>query len=145
MTRLELLRARRDGNRLYFSANREHPLFPELRGLALKTVALGDALSLALRDDRIQIAFVFGSIARGGEGSSSDVDLMVLGTLSLRGLTDLLSGLTEQIGRVINPHIMTIAEYKRRLEKKDHFLTSLQGEPRIFIRGSADELGRLAS
>src|SRR2546430_11306403 len=47
----------------------------------------------------ISIAFVFGSLAQSRERAHSDVDLMVVGTIGLRQLTKLLSGVSEKIGR----------------------------------------------
>ena len=58
--------------------DRLSPLYPELRNLVLKTVGLADILRAALQDERIQVAFVFGSIAEGKETADSDVDLLSL-------------------------------------------------------------------
>jgi len=36
LVRIKLLTTRKDGNRLYYSANSEHPLFPDIRNLVSK-------------------------------------------------------------------------------------------------------------
>ncbi|MBI2116276.1 MAG: nucleotidyltransferase domain-containing protein, partial [candidate division NC10 bacterium] len=79
LKRLGLLDSRADGNRLWYQANRGHPLYPEIHRLVLKTSGLVDVLRTTLKDPRIEWAFVFGSIARGEETAGSDVDLMVVG------------------------------------------------------------------
>ena len=106
----------------------------------MKTSGLAAVLKSALRDKRIQAAFVFGSIARGEEKAVSDVDLMVIGNLGLRDLSIRLSGITEKIGREINPHVLHGDEFRKRIQAKEHFVSSVMQAPKIFIVGSRDEL-----
>ncbi|MFH1679114.1 MAG: nucleotidyltransferase domain-containing protein [Candidatus Eisenbacteria bacterium] len=145
LERLDLIVGRRAGNRLYFSANREHPLFPDIRNLALKTAGLADLLRAALAEEKILVAFVFGSIARGKEKAGSDVDLLIVGEVGLRQVTRALKGMTERIGREVNPHVLSPDEFRRRSAAKDHFLTTVLRDPKIFIVGSEDDLAGLAS
>ena len=109
----------------------------------MKTNGLVGLLQEALTDDDILLAFVFGSIARGETQAKSDVDLMIIGSLGLRRLTKLLSGVAEQIGREINPHIMTMSELKQRKRQHDHFLTTVLQAPKLFIKGTDDELAAM--
>ena len=82
--RLDLVSKRRDGNRLYYSANQQHPVFSEIQALVVKTVGLLDLLKGALDHQKeIRVAFVFGSLAGGSEKAESDIDLMVIGYLGL--------------------------------------------------------------
>jgi uncharacterized protein len=140
LVRLDLIQGRRDGNRLYYRANRENSLYADIRNVVLKTIGLVDALKDALEDDRIRIAFVFGSIAKGEEKVGSDVDLMVIGDLGLRYLTKLLSGVSEKIGREINPHILSEEEFQKRIESKEHFISNVLKSPKIIIIGSDNDL-----
>ncbi len=141
LLRLDLVKKRKDGNRLYYRANKEHPLYPDIRSLVLKTIGLGDILKNALRQvSDISIAFVFGSIARHDEMAGSDVDLMVIGKLGLRKLTGMLSGMSEQIGREINPYVLSVNEFVKRKTKREHFMTQVLEAPKIFIIGSENEL-----
>ena len=143
LARLDLVCSRRDSNRVYYRANSESPLFPEIRGLVIKTVGLVDVLRDVLRDERIRSAFVFGSLARGEEKAHSDVDLMVIGSIRLRPLSGLLSGISERIGREINPHVLSDAEFKKRQNEKDHFLTRVMESPKIFIAGNQNDLSAM--
>jgi predicted nucleotidyltransferase len=141
LLRLDLVKKRKDGNRLYYRANKEHPLYPDIRSLILKTIGLGDILKDALRQDSdISIAFVFGSIARHEETAGSDVDLMVIGKLGLRKLTGMLSGVTEHIGREINPYVLSVNEFVKRKTNREHFITQVLEAPKIFIIGNANDL-----
>lgn len=143
LIRLGVVAARQDGNRTYYHANVEHPLYPDIRSLVRKTSGLTEVLREALGEGEIQIAFVFGSVASGAERAASDVDLMVIGAISLRQLSKRLSGLAAKLGREINPHVLTPAEFARRIKERDHFITSVLETPRLFVIGSEDELGKL--
>jgi len=139
--RLGLIKKRRDGNRLYYQANKEHPLYSDIRNIILKTIGLVDIIQDKLKQARdIKIAFVFGSIARHDEKAQSDVDLMIIGKLGLRKVIALLSGISEKIGREINPHVMTVDEYRRRASQGEHFISRILQEPKIFIVGNENEL-----
>lgn len=141
LLRLDLVKKRKDGNRLYYRANKGHPLYPDIRSLVLKTIGLVDILKNALREDSdISIAFVFGSIALHEETAGSDVDLMVVGKLGLRKLTGMLSGVPEQIGREINPYVLSVNEFVKRKTKREHFITQVLEAPKIFIIGNENDL-----
>ena len=140
LVRLDLVQSRRDSNRVYYRAKTENPLYPEIRNLVLKTSGLADVLKSALVDKRIRVAFVFGSIARGDETATSDIDLMVIGQLGLRDLSRLLSGIQEKIGREVNPYVLKEEELRKRVRAKEHFVSSVLESPKIFIVGSHHEL-----
>ena len=139
LKRLGLVDDRRSGNRIYFRANRDHPLYPDIHQLVIKTVGLVDILSAAIDKADIAVAFVFGSIAQSKEVAHSDVDLMVIGRIGLRKLTSLLSGVSEKIGREINPHVMTEDEYRDRVKSEDHFVKNVLAGPKLFIIGTEDD------
>ena len=140
LTRIGVVTARKDGNRVYYRANVEHPVHDDLRSLVLKTNGLAGLFAQALQDEQIVLGFIFGSVARNETRAKSDVDLMIIGSLGLRRLTGLLSGLTERVGREINPHILTPHEFKERLASGDHFLTSVLAAPKLFVKGTQHEL-----
>jgi len=139
--RLDLVSKRRDGNRLYYSANQQHPLFSEIQALVVKTVGLLYILKGALDHQKeIRVAFVFGSLAEGSEKAGSDIDLMVIGDIGLRSLTRLLVGLTETLGREINPYVLTTEEFSHRKSENEHFLNQVLKDSKLFIIGDEDDL-----
>jgi predicted nucleotidyltransferase len=144
LLRLDIITRIKDGNRSYYKANTDHPLYPDIRNLVLKTNGLADLLKTALSADaKIKIAFVFGSFARKEEKAVSDVDLMVVGDIGLRKLTGLLMDVSEKLGREINPYRLTESEFIKRKKDKDHFLQEVLESPKIFITGTEDELKRM--
>jgi len=140
LVRLDLISGRKDSNRIYYRANRQSPLYPEIRNLVLKTAGLVDVFRDALQDPRVQLAFVFGSVAGGKETAGSDVDLFIIGDIGFRGLSELLSGISEEIGREINPHVMNSAEFQNRVETGEHFVSRILESPKIFIVGTEYDL-----
>jgi predicted nucleotidyltransferase len=136
----DLVVARRDSNRLYYMANKEHPLYNIICSLVLRTVGLVGILNQKLEHRDISLAFVFGSFAEGRVRAGSDVDLMVIGSPGLRQVTQWLSGVTERTGRDINPYVMTREEFIEKKLSGDHFLREVLSSPKIFICGNEDEL-----
>ncbi len=145
LSRLGVVEARQDGNRTYYHANVAHPLYPDIRNLVWKTSGLTDVLGEALGKADIEVAFVFGSIASGTATATSDIDLMVIGTITLRQLGKRLSGLATKLGREINPHVLTSAEFARRKQARDHFLSTVLAAPKLFVMGGENELTRLGA
>jgi predicted nucleotidyltransferase len=139
-----LVRRRKDGNRVCYSANDAHPLASDIRQIVLKTAGLADVLAEALADDAIRCAWVFGSVAAGTAVADSDVDLVVVGDIGLRKLSQLLAGVGDRLGREINPHVLSPAEYAKRVAAKEHFVSSVMRSKKIFVKGSEHELSTMA-
>ncbi len=87
------------GSQVFYRANRDHPIFPELRALLAKTLGVFELLKKALAPlaSRIDFAFVYGSVARGDDNAASDIDLMVVGRVSLDDILDAVSPLEKQL------------------------------------------------
>jgi DNA-binding transcriptional ArsR family regulator len=84
LSEVGILKTHRQGRMVYYQANTDSPVFPDLRGLLFKTAGIVDVLAQALKplSARLRTAFVYGSIAAGGEQSDSDIDLMIVGQVS---------------------------------------------------------------
>ncbi|MFP5226283.1 MAG: nucleotidyltransferase domain-containing protein [Acidobacteriota bacterium] len=129
------------GNQVFYRANQEHPDFPELRALVAKTSGVFQMLRAALApiSDKIRMAFVYGSVARGEEKAASDIDLMVIGSVSLDDVLDAVAPAEKQLGRPVNPTIYTFDDLKKRLRSGNHFLQSLKESKKVFLIGNEDE------
>jgi predicted nucleotidyltransferase len=137
-----LLERRRDGRRSYLRANAGSPLFADLRGLLEKTRGLVPALTKALKPfgDRIELAFLYGSIASGEEHSASDVDLAIIGTLRQIDLLPALRKLEARFHREVNVTLFSPQEFRTRLAAGDHFLSSVLKGKTILLKGTLHEL-----
>jgi DNA-binding transcriptional ArsR family regulator len=135
---------KREGKHVYFQAATESPIFHELQGLILKTVGLVDVIRDALRPlaDRIEWAFIYGSIARAGEHSASDVDLMIIGHVGLAGVSSPLRKAERRLGRAVNPTTYTTDEFAAKVKSNHHFITTVLRSKKLFIFGDSREFGR---
>ena len=132
-----ILRQRRDGNRMYFQPNPNCPFLAELQGLMLKTVGLVDVLQEALDPftDRIDWAFVYGSMARSEELASSDVDLMIIGRVGLADITPALRRAEGRLNRLVNPTLYSREEFATKLAAGHAFLRAVLDGEKLFILG----------
>ena len=140
-----ILRRTIRGHQVYYQANPECPVFPELKGLVVKTSGAADVLrgALALLAGRIKVAFIYGSVARLQQTNASDVDLMVVGAVSFGDVVATLSTAQELIHREINPTVYSPAEFSSKLKARHHFLSSVLRNEKVFVVGDEHELARL--
>lgn len=140
LTALGIITSRRDGNRICYRARTEHPLYSDIHGMVRKTSGLAEALAESLRGTDVRVAFVFGSMASGEANVESDIDLMVVGSLTLRELTKRLLGAAARLGREINSHVLSAGEFLRRKKTRDRFLTAVLKSPKLYVIGDDREL-----
>src|SRR5579863_4722383 len=135
------------GNQVFYRANQEHPEYPELRALLAKTTGVFQILKTALVPlaSRIKLAFVYGSVARGEEKATSDIDLMVIGTVSLDEVLDAVGPVEKQLRRPVNPTIYSLGDVRARLREGNHFLQSLKKSKKVFLIGDEDEFRKVSA
>ena len=134
-----------DGRKLY-EVNRQSPIFEELRGLILKTVGLSEPLTKALQSlsKKIDVAFVYGSVAKGEDSAKSDIDLMIVAQeAAYSEVFEALQKAEKKLHRPINPTIMAPGEWKQKLSERNSFVTKIAQQPKLFVFGSDDELKRI--
>ena len=146
LTSIGILQREERGNRVYVRINRRHPIFPELRAIFLKTVAVGDQIRGALADaTEIDLAFIYGSVAANTDTPESDIDLFIVGETTLSSITPILSELEKPLGREINASVYKAAEVAMRKKEGDPFIGSVLGESKIFLIGTEEEMRRMLS
>jgi predicted nucleotidyltransferase len=139
MEQAGLLESRRLGQLKLYKLNIRHPLYNDLKGIVAKTVGLEETIRGELgRIEGIEAACIYGSFARGEERSSSDVDLLIVGTVKEKPLIGIVKGLEEKLQREINYTLYTEAEWKKRKDAKDPFVREVLKQPRIPILGEPD-------
>lgn len=134
------------GGRKVYRANRDSPIFQELHGLILKTAGLLEPLREALVpfSAKTNIAFVYGSFAKGRDTAKSDVDLMIIGfDIAYGDLYVALQKAEKTLARPINPNLMSPTEWRRKLLDKNPFATKISQQPKLFLIGTEDGLGRI--
>ena len=111
-----ILRRFEQGRHVFYQADQRCAAFEELRGLVVKTLAGADPLrhALAELEDRIVVAFVFGSVARGEDRAGSDLDLFVVGDVTLQEVVSAIDSLQQTLGRPIQPTIYPAKELRSK-------------------------------
>ncbi len=145
LTTAGLLRRTVRGKQVYFQANLESPVFPEVRGLIVKTVGAVGVLrdALAPLGARVRLAFIYGSVARGEEKTGSDIDLLVVGSVGMFGVVSALATAQKTLRREVNPVVFPRAEARRKLQSGDPFLTGVAMGQKLFVIGGERELADL--
>lgn len=140
-----LLVRERTGNQVFYQANPNCSIYEELAAIFRKTMGLKSLLQYALSDcvDRIDVAFIFGSMASGRQTAGSDLDVCILGDVSLLDAVKALSSLRETLRREINPVVMTTGRFSKLSKKADRFVTRILSEPKLFLKANEDELAKL--
>ena len=141
-----LLQREKLGNQVRYQANRECPVFSELASLFRKTSGLVDVLADALRplQPAPELALVFGSLARGDENTRSDVDLLLIADCGFGDAIKALYPAQTILQREINPVLYTSVEFARQVEAKDGFVLNILANPKLFVIGTANDLGKFA-
>jgi uncharacterized protein len=146
LTEAGILCVEKRGRQSYYSANKENPIFPDLRNIVFKTFGIFGKIREALEplNNKIKIALVHGSFARGEENAKSDLDLFVIGNVGLDEIVQALSEVEDAINREINPSLYSEAEFTKKFSEKNNFIRSIMKLEKEFIIGSDDEFRRLA-
>jgi len=131
------------GTQTLYTANQKSPVFREIKNLVNKTVGMHDALSDALDPlrERINLAFVYGSVARSRETEHSDVDLMIIGRVDFDEVVESLAGAEKTLNREINPTVYSIREFGKKV--RGNFLKTVLADKKLFIIGDEDDLREL--
>jgi uncharacterized protein len=134
------------GHQVYYQANRNCPVFEELKGLVLKTAGAVTVIQSALAplSDRIRLAFIYGSMARGEEEKGSDVDVLVVGEVTFSEVVSAIHEAQAILNREINPTVYPPGEFQSKLAAGHHFLRTVVKGSLILLIGDKRELERLA-
>jgi predicted nucleotidyltransferase len=142
LSKAGILEQWKDGRRVYLKPDTQSPVFPDLKNLFDKTTGLIPILQQALESfgEKLQLVFLYGSIARSQEDPASDVDLLVVGQIGLADLIPALRTVERTLGRPVNPTVFSVDEFGRRARSNDHFLSSVLKRSKQFVKGSKHEL-----
>ncbi|MEI8371781.1 MAG: hypothetical protein WCJ35_02990 [Planctomycetota bacterium] len=141
-----ILSRRKEGNRVYFQANLDCPFLPELQGLMAKTVGLVEVLRETFMPlkDRLEVAFIHGSVAKSSEVAASDIDVIAIGSLGLADLSPVLEKAEERLGRPVNASVYSPQEFAKKIAAKNHFLCAVLDKEKLFVLGEPNDLERIA-
>lgn len=141
-----LLTRSQQGNQVRYQANPGCPVFEDLASLFRKTHGTVPALqgALAALGNRVELAILFGSVARGTQNEGSDIDVLVVGAVGFSELVRGLYPIHETLQREISPVLYSPEEFRERSRRADPFLGRVLAQPHVFLIGGKDDLAKLA-
>jgi len=147
LSNLGIIAARHLGNLCLYQANKQSPIYSEIKGLIIKTFGIAGEIATALSEfkESIQIAFIFGSFANGEITLASDIDIFIITNLSFHDISRSLAQAQQTLDREINPVVFSKAEFKNRIKSGDGFLLNVLKGDKIFIVGGENELGAMVA
>ena len=140
-----LLSSQKEGNIRFFWVNKDFILYPEIKSIIFKTVGVGDELRRAFNNNQdIRSAFIYGSVAKNKEDAQSDIDVMVIGDVSVDAVHEAIMRAEKRLGREINYSIFSLSDWKKQLKTKKAFMSNVARDQKIFLIGTEKELYNLA-
>ncbi len=136
-----ILTMTRVGNQHHYQANPQCPIYDELIAIVKKTFGITGVIRTALLPlaEKIECAFIFGSVASGKESASSDIDLLIIGSATFSEIIAALYPLQEVLGREVNPKIYHAEEWVRMQQANNAFVRDILEKPRMDVIGGKHE------
>lgn len=147
LARLEktgFLDSRKEGNIRFYWVNKDFILYPEIKSIIFKTVGVSEELRKSLDNiGDVKSAFIYGSVAKNLEDARSDIDVMIIGNVSVDAVHEAISKAEDRLGREVNYTIFSPGDWSRQLKARKAFVTNVAKDKKIFLIGTEDELQKL--
>ena len=141
LVNIGLLAREKRGVQKYYSAEKNSPIYSEMKGLIFKTTGVQGSIKATLtRLKGVRLAFIYGSYAKGAEKEDSNINLMVIGQVNITELNDTVMTLEEKLKREIDYLVFDEQEYRKRKDAKDPFIREIVKGKKIFLVGKEDGL-----
>jgi predicted nucleotidyltransferase len=143
LVRSGLVTVKSVGSQNHYQANPQAPVFAELCAIVNKTVALVEPIKAALKPfvQNIDLAFVYGSVAKRTDTAVSDIDLMIISdSLAYAEAFPVLEEVGEKLQRSVEPTIYSLKELTIRIQSDRSFIKRVLEQPKIWITGQESEL-----
>ncbi|MBW6509667.1 MAG: nucleotidyltransferase domain-containing protein [Desulfuromonadales bacterium] len=138
-----LLTVKNIGNQKHYQANPDSPIYEELKGIVRKTFGISKLLYevLAPHQNSIRLAFIYGSVAKGSDSTTSDIDLMLISDkITYPDLLVSFADLENELGKKISPTIYSVEEFRNKRDSKNSFVTRVINQPKIILIGSENDI-----
>ena len=125
LTRTELLTSQKSGRQVFYKANQEHPLFPELKSMVIKVMGIDQVIDgIVTRLGDLERAYLLDDYAEGKD--TGIIDLLLVGDIDQYHLNDLSRKTERYIKRKIRSLVLSRNEYNDLKPK-------LKERPRVLI------------
>ena len=125
LTNSKLLKSEKNGRQVFYTANEEHPLFPELKSMVGKVLGIDGVIDgIVNRLGHLESAYLLDDYAEGKD--TGIIDLLLVGDIDYYHLNDLSRKTERYVKRKIRPLVLNRQEYK-------DFLPQLEGRPHVLV------------
>jgi len=125
LTKTKLLKSQKDGRQVYYKANTEHPLFPELKSMVSKVMGIDQVIDgIVNRLGDLESAYLIDDYAEGKD--TGIIDLLLVGNINHYHLNDLSRKTERYVKRKIRTLVLSQEEY-------NDLLPELSKRPRVLI------------
>jgi len=132
-------------NARYLKANKDYPLYKELKSIVFKTVGVQGGIREVLEEiGNIKFAFIYGSYAKAKETYLSDIDLAIIGNPDEDRLIKELERLEGKLQREINYKLYTLKEFKKEVKENEPFILEILREKKLMVIGDENGLRRIS-
>jgi len=125
LTKTNLLISEKNGRNVYYTANTNHPLYPELKSMVIKVMGIDRVIEdIVNRLGDLEKAYLIDDYAEGKD--TGIIDLIFIGNINTYQLNDLIRKTEPYINRKIRSLVMNHQEF-------DEFLPKLKTRPRLLL------------
>jgi predicted DNA-binding protein YlxM (UPF0122 family) len=125
LKKTDLLKSEKNGRQIYYMANTEHALFPELKSMVGKVMGIDRVIdSIICRLGKLEKAYLIGDYAEGKD--TGIIDILLVGNIDHYHLDDLVIKTERYIKRKIRSLVLTPKEF-------EDFFPELINRPNILI------------
>lgn len=128
------------GSIKFYSLDKKYPLFNDFKNIVFKTEGIeGSLRQLVSEYEGIELAFIYGSYAKGKEKGSSDIDIVVVGSFPRDEFTRKLRMFESRLNREANFSSYTKTEFGKERGKKGGFLNIVIKGKVILLKGNLND------
>ncbi len=125
LTKTNLLKSERSGRNVYYQANTDHALFPELKSMVSKVMGIDQVIDgIVNRLGELERVYLIDNYAEGKD--TGIIDILLVGDIDQYHLNDLSRKTERYIKRKIRSLVLTREEF-------GDFLEELENRPHLLI------------
>lgn len=141
MAKEGILTSEYKANARYFKANKNYPLYKELKSIVVKTVGVVGSLKEILEKiGNVNFSFIYGSYAKAKESYLSDIDLVIIGKPDEDRVIRELDRLERVLKREINYKLYTSSGFKKETKEREPFILEILKDKKIMLIGDESKL-----
>ncbi len=135
---LGMLQSSAQKNRVYYQLRRDFPFLHEILGLIVKEEGLGKSLAGPRSGGEVKFAFVSIPFLLGRVAGPQDVDLLIVGRVPLRKVTDIVKEEEKHRGQEINYAVLSEREFEELKKRRDPTILNALLQPKVVLTPGAE-------